>query len=131
MYSRESLESKELRLDCTVVLVFHGMSWTLILIDISSAAQAPMMAATNFQSLIRVALFSFLCAFDINRRIQIAPRLPNDVRGNALGFCNGILSHRVAVLFQPRAAKLNLTTSAGSTRRRVHLTSLPSVALRL
>ena len=71
------------------------------------------MAATNFQSLIRVALFSFLCAFDINRRIQIAPRLPNDVRGNALGFCNGILSHGVAVLFGPRATKLNLTTSAG------------------
>ena len=71
------------------------------------------MAATNFQSLIRVALFSFLCAFDINRRIQIAPRLPNDVRGNALGFCNGTLSHGVAVLFRPRATKLNLTTSAG------------------
>ena len=34
------------------------------------------MAATNFQSLIRVALFSFLCAFDINRRIQIAPNFP-------------------------------------------------------
>ena len=75
--------------------------------------QAPVMAATNFQSLIRVALFSFLCAFDINRRIQIAPRLPNDVRGNALGFCNGTLSHGVAVLFRPRATKLNLTTSAG------------------
>ena len=71
------------------------------------------MAATNFQSLIRVALFSFLCEFDINRRIQIAPRLPNDVRGNVLGFCNGILSHGVAVLFRPRATKLNLTTSAG------------------